>query len=119
MRFANKIHSESANPVKSGERPAGTIRGLADKPVEKRAPATQADLPEAVMALAGFCKAEGCLPPHIVVQRVIAHEFPFAGLRLSPGAGTRVSAGLGRLRDKLGQITRHRATSAPLHPIFL
>ncbi len=91
------------------QRPAPLFGWLTDKPVEKWAPATEADLPEEVLALAAFRKAESAEAQVLILGNMHARW----DLLADTAKGSAVWAAIARkmgpqaLRMNLNTLLRH------------
>jgi 60 kDa SS-A/Ro ribonucleoprotein len=82
---------------------------LTDKPVEKWAPATEADLPEEVLALAAFRKAETAEAQLLILNNMHARWDLLADTAKSPAVWTAIARKMGpqALRMNLNTLVRH------------
>jgi 60 kDa SS-A/Ro ribonucleoprotein len=82
---------------------------LTDKPVEKWAPATEADLPEEVMALAAFRKAESAEAQVLILGNMHARWDLLADTAKGPAVWAAIARTMGpqALRMNLNTLVRH------------
>jgi len=82
---------------------------LTDKPVEKWAPATEADLPEEVMALAAFRKAESAEAQVLILGNMHARWDLLADTAKGPAVWAAIARKMGpqALRMNLNTLLRH------------
>ena len=82
---------------------------LTDKPVEKWAPATEADLPEEVMALAAFRKAESAEAQILILGNLHARWDLLADTAKGPAVWAAIARKMGpqALRMNLNTLVRH------------
>jgi hypothetical protein len=82
---------------------------LTDKPVEKWAPATEADLPEEVMALAAFRKAESADSQLLILGNLSARWDLSADTAKGPAVWAAIARKMGpqALRMNLNTLVRH------------
>ena len=82
---------------------------LTDKPVEKWAPATEADLPEEVMALAAFRKAESAEAQILILGNMHARWDLLADTAKGPAVWAAIARKMGpqALRMNLNTLVRH------------
>ncbi len=85
---------------------------LTDKPVEKWVPATEADLPEEVLALAAFRKAETAEDQLLILGNLHARWDLLADTAKGPAVWTAIARQMGpqALRMNLNTLVRHGVT---------